>query len=58
MENYRGFFRPSNGRWKKTLNGIDSGLNWLPPVMVIIVIGLAAWRYSGYKLANFLCDPR
>ncbi len=53
VENYREFFQALKWPVDQTLNGLDAGLNWLPPVVVIAAIAAAAWRYSGYKLAIF-----
>ena len=53
VENYRDFFQALKWPVDQTLNGLDAGLNWLPPVVVIAAIAAAAWRYSGYKLAIF-----
>jgi glycine betaine/proline transport system permease protein len=38
---------------EQTLNGFDAGLNALPPIVVILAIALAAWRFSGIWLAVF-----
>jgi glycine betaine/proline transport system permease protein len=38
---------------EKTLSSFDAGLNALPPWIVIIVIGLVAWKFSGIRLAIF-----
>jgi len=53
VENYRDFFQMIKWPVEQTLNGFDSGLNALPPVLVILVIALAAWRFSGVLLAIF-----
>jgi glycine betaine/proline transport system permease protein len=53
VENYRDFFQMLKWPVDQTLNGLDAGLNWLPPVVVIAAIAATAWRYSGYKLAIF-----
>jgi glycine betaine/proline transport system permease protein len=53
VENYRDFFQMLKWPVDQTLNGLDAGLNWLPPLVVIAVIAAAAWRYSGYRLAIF-----
>lgn len=36
-----------------TLHGIDSFLNWLPPVVVLIALVLIAWKLSGKGVAIF-----
>jgi glycine betaine/proline transport system permease protein len=38
---------------EQTLNGLDAGLNALSPIIVIAVLALAAWRFSGKGLALF-----
>jgi glycine betaine/proline transport system permease protein len=38
---------------EQTLNGLDMGLNALSPIIVIVVLALAAWRFSGKGLAIF-----
>lgn len=53
VNNYRDFFQALKWPIEKTLNGSDAGLNWLPPVVVIAAIALAAWRFSGKGLAIF-----
>lgn len=53
VENYRDFFQAIKWPVEATLNGIDAGLNWLPPVVVIVAIAIVAWRFSGKTLAVF-----
>lgn len=53
VNNYRDFFQAIKWPVEQTLNGFDAGLNALPPVVVLLVIGLAAWRFSGKGLAVF-----
>jgi glycine betaine/proline transport system permease protein len=53
VDNYRDFFQALKWPVEATLNGIDSGLNWLHPVVVIAAITFAAWRFSGKGLAIF-----
>ena len=36
-----------------TLTGIDSFLNWLPPIIILIFIVLFAWKFSGKAVAIF-----
>lgn len=35
------------------MNGLDSGLNAIPPIIVILVVLLIAWRLAGIRLAIF-----
>ena len=53
VDNFRDFFQIIKWPVEKTLNGVDVGLNWLPPVLVIIFFVILAWRFSGIKLAIF-----
>jgi glycine betaine/proline transport system permease protein len=53
VDNYREFFQAIKWPVEQTLNGFDAGLNALPPLVVIAVITLAAWRFSGRWLAVF-----
>ncbi|MFW6054988.1 MAG: ABC transporter permease [Thermodesulfobacteriota bacterium] len=36
-----------------TLTGIDSFLNWIPPIIVLLFIVLVAWKFSGKAVAIF-----
>jgi glycine betaine/proline transport system permease protein len=53
VDNYRDIFQALKWPVEKTLNGFDTGLNALPPWLVIIAIALLAWKFSGIKLAIF-----
>jgi glycine betaine/proline transport system permease protein len=53
VDNYRNFFQTLKWPVEHTLNGFDAGLKALPPLVVILIIGLAAWRFSGIRLALF-----
>ena len=53
VDNYRHIFQAIKWPIEQTLNGLDTGLNALPPIIVILVIALAAWRFSGTVLAVF-----
>jgi glycine betaine/proline transport system permease protein len=53
VDNYRDFFQAVKWPVEATLNGIDVGLNWIHPVIVIAAITFAAWRFSGKGLAIF-----
>jgi len=53
VENYRPFFQAIKWPVQQTLNGFDAGLNGLPPVVLIVVLALIAWRFSGVLLAVF-----
>ena len=53
VNNYRPFFQAIKWPVQQTLNGFDAGLNALPPVVLIVVLALIAWRFSGILLAVF-----
>jgi glycine betaine/proline transport system permease protein len=53
VDNYRDFFQAIKWPVEATLNGIDVGLNWIHPVVIIAFITFAAWRFSGKGLAIF-----
>ena len=53
VDNYRDFFQAIKWPVEQTLGGIDSGLNALPPLVVMLALALAAWRFSGKGLAIF-----
>lgn len=53
VENYRDFFQLIKWPIDQTLSGLDFGLNAIPPVLIILAIGLIAWRFSGIALGIF-----
>ncbi|BBO83288.1 glycine/betaine ABC transporter permease [Desulfosarcina ovata subsp. sediminis] len=53
VDNYRDIFQAIKWPIEQTLNGFDTGLNALPAIVVILLIGVAAWRFSGTMLAIF-----
>jgi glycine betaine/proline transport system permease protein len=53
VDNYRDFFQAIKWPVEQTLNGFDAGLNALPAFVVIAVLAIAAWRFSGKGLAIF-----
>ncbi len=53
VDNYRHVFQAIKWPIEQTLNGFDTGLNALPPLLVIVLIAVAAWRFSGIPLAIF-----
>ncbi len=53
VENYREVFQLVKWPVEQTLTGFDSGLNALHPVIIIIALALAAWKFSGKGLAVF-----
>ena len=53
VDNYRDIFQAMKWPVEVTLNGFDQGLNWIHPIVIIALITLAAWRFSGKGLAIF-----
>lgn len=53
VDNYRDFFQAVKWPVEQILNGFDAGLNAIPPLIVIALLALGAWRFSGKKLAVF-----
>jgi glycine betaine/proline transport system permease protein len=53
VDNHRDFFQAIKWPIEQTLNGFDTGLNALPPIIMILIIGIAAWRFSGITLGIF-----
>lgn len=53
VDNYRDIFQAMKWPVEVTLNGFDHGLNWIHPIIIIALITLAAWRFSGKGLAIF-----
>ncbi len=53
VENYRDFFQSLKWPVDQTLNGLDQGLNWLHPLVIIALISFAAYRFAGKGLAIF-----
>ncbi|MEN8808327.1 MAG: proline/glycine betaine ABC transporter permease [Desulfobacterales bacterium] len=53
VDNYRDFFQALKWPVEQTLNGLDAGLNAVPAFIVIAVLAVTAWRFSGKGLAIF-----
>ncbi|MFT6907627.1 MAG: glycine betaine/proline transport system permease protein [Oleiphilaceae bacterium] len=53
VEGYRWFFQMIKWPVDFTLSGVSDGLLATPPLIVILVFGIIAWRVSGFKLAGF-----
>lgn len=51
VEGYRWFFQAIKWPVEITLSGIENGLLAVPPLVVILVFALVAWKTSGRKLA-------
>ena len=53
VDNHRDIFQAIKWPVDQTLTGFDHGLNALHPIIVIVVLTLVAWRFSGIALAVF-----
>ncbi len=53
VDNHRDVFQALKWPVEQTLNGLDAGLNALSPIIVIALLAIAAWRFSGKGLAVF-----
>jgi len=53
VDNHRDIFQATKWPIEYLLNGLDMGLNSLHPFIVIAVFALAAWKFSGIRLAIF-----
>lgn len=53
VDNYRDVFQAMKWPVEYLLNGLDIGLNSIHPLIVIAVLALAAWKFSGIKLGIF-----
>jgi glycine betaine/proline transport system permease protein len=53
VEGYRWFFQAIKWPVEVTLSGMEHGLLAVHPLLIILVVGLIAWKVSGYKLAVF-----
>jgi glycine betaine/proline transport system permease protein len=53
VEGYRWFFQIIKWPVEVTLTGIEQGITALPPLLIILVLAVVAWRVSGIKLGVF-----
>ncbi len=53
VEGYRWIFQGIKWPVEITLNGLQHGLLFLPPLVVIVVVALLAWKVSGIRLAIY-----
>ncbi|GAU08770.1 ABC transporter permease [Desulfoplanes formicivorans] len=53
VNDYRDIFQAMKVPVEYLLNHLDGGLNALHPLIVIAVLALAAWKFSGIRLALF-----
>lgn len=53
VENLRWVFQLIRVPISQFLNGIEAFLQWLPPIVFLVVLGLLAWQFGGRGLALF-----
>jgi glycine betaine/proline transport system permease protein len=53
VENFRPQFQAIKWPVEQTLNGIDHLLLLLPPILVLIVLFIIAWRIAGWRIGLF-----
>ena len=53
VDNHRDVFQAMKWPVEYLLNGLDMGLNSIHPLIVIAVLALAAWKFSGIRLGIF-----
>ena len=53
VDNFRPFFQAISFPIRWTLQNIESGLLAIPPLIFIIIIGLATWKLVGNKIAIY-----
>ncbi len=53
VDNFRPQFQAIKWPVEKTLNGIDGALQWLPPLAVIAILVIIAWRIASWRVALF-----
>lgn len=53
VDNHRDFFQLIKWPVEQTLSGFDTGLNAISPVIIILLLAICAWRFSGWGLAVF-----
>lgn len=53
VDNHREIFQMIKWPVEQTLSGFDTGLNALHPVVVILLLAVCAWRFSGWGLTIF-----
>jgi glycine betaine/proline transport system permease protein len=53
VNHHRGLFQLIKVPIEKTLEGLQWGFETLPPIAVILLLALAAWRYAGKRVTVF-----
>ena len=52
VSNFRWVFQLIRVPITQVLNGIEAFLQWLPPILFLIVLGLVAWQFAGRGIAT------
>ncbi|MCB2218335.1 MAG: proline/glycine betaine ABC transporter permease [Desulfobulbaceae bacterium] len=53
VEGYRWFFQMIKWPVEVTLTGLENGLHAVHPLVIVVLVGVIAWRVSGLRLAIF-----
>lgn len=53
VSNFRAQFQIIKWPVEQTLDGIDALLQWMPPLLVILIIAVAALRWAGWRVSLF-----
>ncbi len=53
VEGYRWFFQMIKWPVEVTLTGLENALHTVHPLIIVVLVGIIAWRVSGLKLAIF-----
>ncbi|MEE4314902.1 MAG: proline/glycine betaine ABC transporter permease [Desulfofustis sp.] len=53
VEGYRWFFQMIKWPVDVTLTGLENGLHSVHPLVIVVLVGVIAWRVSGLRLAIF-----
>ena len=51
--NARGFFQTIKVPVEIVMDGIEAGLLWVPPTLMVLLIAFIAWRAAGWRIAAF-----
>lgn len=53
VANFRWIFQIIRVPISQVLNGIEAFLQWLPPIVFLVLLGLLAWQFAGRGIAVF-----
>ncbi len=53
VTNFRWIFQAIRVPISQVLNGIEAFLQWLPPIVFLVLLGLLAWQFAGRGIAIF-----